>query len=188
MNHCLRHYEEPTAAVCRSCKGPFCTRCLVFSFGPKKPPYCVGCALIASGVRNGNLKDNRERVAGETALDAQVSAGREPETFDWSRPIHNTIGGGTPNRESFSDSRSKRSERHGKKSGSIFGRRKKGHDRDGDPSAGGSSDESGSRDTEPLVAASPWSAPESTNEVRDTRIPAPSQLRLAALAALAREL
>ena len=53
MNHCLRHYEEPVTAHCRACNLPFCTRCLVFSFGPKKPPYCVGCALHAAGVRNG---------------------------------------------------------------------------------------------------------------------------------------
>ncbi|CAN5540377.1 hypothetical protein BH10ACT1_BH10ACT1_29230 [soil metagenome] len=54
MNHCLRHYEEPIAGICRACDQPFCTRCLVFSFGPKKPPYCLGCALHASGIRNGN--------------------------------------------------------------------------------------------------------------------------------------
>ena len=53
MAHCLRHYEEPIAALCRNCNQPFCTRCLVFAFGPKKPPYCVGCALTASGVRAG---------------------------------------------------------------------------------------------------------------------------------------
>ena len=53
MNHCLRHYEEPIEAVCRACHHPFCSRCLVYSFGPKKPPYCVGCALHASGIRNG---------------------------------------------------------------------------------------------------------------------------------------
>ncbi|MEO6987798.1 MAG: hypothetical protein ABI239_04040 [Aquihabitans sp.] len=53
MNHCLRHYEEPVTDHCRSCNHPFCSRCLVYSFGPKKPPYCVGCALTASGVRNG---------------------------------------------------------------------------------------------------------------------------------------
>lgn len=54
MNHCLRHYEEPVAAHCRSCRHPFCSRCLVYAFGPKKPPYCVGCALHASGIRAGN--------------------------------------------------------------------------------------------------------------------------------------
>ena len=52
MNHCVRHYEEPVTAHCRTCQRPYCGRCLVYSFGPKKPPFCVGCALSASGVRN----------------------------------------------------------------------------------------------------------------------------------------
>ncbi len=52
MDHCIRHYEEPYVAHCRVCNRPFCNRCLVFAFGADKPPYCVGCALTASGVRN----------------------------------------------------------------------------------------------------------------------------------------
>lgn len=52
MAHCMRHYEEPVVAYCRTCAQPYCSRCLVFSFGPDKPPFCVGCALNASGVRN----------------------------------------------------------------------------------------------------------------------------------------
>lgn len=54
MTHCMRHYEEPVVAHCRTCAKPYCSRCLVFSFGPDKPPFCVGCALNASGVRNKN--------------------------------------------------------------------------------------------------------------------------------------
>lgn len=54
MNHCMRHYEETVAGHCRSCGQAFCSRCLVYAFGPNKPPYCVGCALYASGVRSGN--------------------------------------------------------------------------------------------------------------------------------------
>ena len=53
MNHCMRHYEETVAGHCRSCGQAFCSRCLVYAFGPKKPPYCVGCALYASGIRSG---------------------------------------------------------------------------------------------------------------------------------------
>ena len=53
MNHCVRHYEETVAGHCRSCGQAFCSRCLVFAFGPNKPPYCVGCALYASGIRSG---------------------------------------------------------------------------------------------------------------------------------------
>lgn len=56
MDHCIRHYEEPYEANCRECHRPFCSRCLVYSFGPKKPPFCVGCALHASGVRNGGTQ------------------------------------------------------------------------------------------------------------------------------------
>jgi hypothetical protein len=48
----MRHYEEPVVAHCRTCAKPYCSRCLVYSFGPDKPPFCVGCALNASGVRN----------------------------------------------------------------------------------------------------------------------------------------
>lgn len=54
MTHCMRHYEEPVVAHCRTCAKPYCSRCLVYSFGPDKPPFCVGCALNASGVRNKN--------------------------------------------------------------------------------------------------------------------------------------
>jgi hypothetical protein len=50
----MRHYEEPVVAHCRTCAKPYCSRCLVYSFGPDKPPDCVGCALTASGVRNKN--------------------------------------------------------------------------------------------------------------------------------------
>lgn len=201
MNHCLRHFEEPTAAVCRSCEGPFCTRCLVFSFGPKKPPYCVGCALIASGVRNGSLKSNRQRVEGATAMSDAVDAGREPETFDWSRPVHSAQAA-SPHRSSFSDKRAKRNERHTKRS--LFGRRKKDHDHDGEGPTG---DGSGHSSETEQVMVEAWVPSGAGNEVRDTRIPAPSQLsgtrnpaardtripaasqlRLAALAALAREM
>lgn len=53
VHYCLRHMEEPSTGQCRECHGGYCARCLVYSFGPKKPPFCVGCALHASGVRNG---------------------------------------------------------------------------------------------------------------------------------------
>lgn len=52
MSHCQRHFEESVAGYCRTCNAPFCERCLVFAFGPKKPPYCIACALAVSGVRS----------------------------------------------------------------------------------------------------------------------------------------
>lgn len=53
MSHCVRHFEETMEAACRTCRAPFCSRCLVYAFGPNKPPFCIGCALNAGGVRNG---------------------------------------------------------------------------------------------------------------------------------------
>ena len=49
---CSRHQFEPAEDVCRTCGWDFCGECLVYSFGPDKPPYCLSCALAASGVRS----------------------------------------------------------------------------------------------------------------------------------------
>jgi hypothetical protein len=49
---CEKHPFERMARHCRTCGGEFCADCLVFSYGPKKPPYCVNCALSAAGVRS----------------------------------------------------------------------------------------------------------------------------------------
>ena len=49
---CDKHVFEKMAHHCRRCGGEFCTGCLVYSHGPKKPPYCVNCALSAAGIRS----------------------------------------------------------------------------------------------------------------------------------------
>ncbi len=49
---CARHQFEAAEDVCRSCGHDFCGECLVYAFGPNKPPYCLSCALAASGVRS----------------------------------------------------------------------------------------------------------------------------------------
>lgn len=48
---CARHQFERSADLCHTCGQEFCADCLVYPFGPSKPPYCVACALTASGVR-----------------------------------------------------------------------------------------------------------------------------------------
>lgn len=48
---CTKHSFEVAVAQCRSCSEPFCDDCLVFTYGPSSPPYCVPCALVAAGVR-----------------------------------------------------------------------------------------------------------------------------------------
>jgi hypothetical protein len=49
---CEKHPFERMERNCRACGGEFCADCLVYSYGPKKPPYCVNCALSAAGVRS----------------------------------------------------------------------------------------------------------------------------------------
>ena len=48
---CVRHSFEISENCCRNCGHDFCNECLVYAFGPNKPPYCVSCALAAAGVR-----------------------------------------------------------------------------------------------------------------------------------------
>jgi hypothetical protein len=48
---CTKHSFEVAVAQCRSCGEPFCDDCLVYTYGPSSPPFCVPCALVAAGVR-----------------------------------------------------------------------------------------------------------------------------------------
>jgi len=52
MESCEKHPHEPGAALCGRCGAPWCGACLVYSFGPKKPPFCMSCAMFAGGVRS----------------------------------------------------------------------------------------------------------------------------------------
>lgn len=51
MESCRKHPHEMGVALCRRCGGSWCSSCLVHAFGPKKPPYCMSCAMVAGGVR-----------------------------------------------------------------------------------------------------------------------------------------
>ena len=51
LDSCSKHPHEMGVALCRRCGGSWCSDCLVYSFGPKKPPFCMCCALVAGGVR-----------------------------------------------------------------------------------------------------------------------------------------
>ena len=52
MESCEKHPHEPGVALCGRCGAPWCGACLVYSFGPKKPPFCMSCAMFAGGVRS----------------------------------------------------------------------------------------------------------------------------------------
>ena len=49
---CDKHLFEEATGMCRACRRPFCTDCLVYAHGPKKAPFCIPCAISASGVRS----------------------------------------------------------------------------------------------------------------------------------------
>ena len=55
---CVKHTFEIAKDVCRVCQNSYCEECLVYSFGPKKPPYCVTCALAAAGIRHAGAAPN----------------------------------------------------------------------------------------------------------------------------------
>ena len=57
-DNCVKHSFELSKATCRQCHNPYCDECLIYSFGPKKPPYCVTCALNAAGVRRSGATPN----------------------------------------------------------------------------------------------------------------------------------
>ncbi len=52
LESCGKHPHVRGAAICRRCGHAWCTTCLVYCFGPKKPPYCMGCAMFAGGVKS----------------------------------------------------------------------------------------------------------------------------------------
>ena len=107
LESCDKHPHEMGVALCRRCGHSWCSNCLVYAFGPKKPPYCMSCAMFAGGVRSNatrpamsrrQVKAQARMVKAETkaAAKAAKAAKDEPkETVeaeaacsetDWSTP------------------------------------------------------------------------------------------------------
>ena len=81
---CSKHTFEVATGVCRQCRNSYCDECLVYSFGPKKPPYCVTCALNAAGVRRAGAAPN-PRIRKKGIFGRHVLTEVEPvrqKTFD----------------------------------------------------------------------------------------------------------
>lgn len=49
---CIEHPHEQAEGLCRRCGALHCADCLVYPFGPTQPPFCVPCAVAASGLRS----------------------------------------------------------------------------------------------------------------------------------------
>lgn len=151
VHYCLRHMEEPSTAQCRSCRGTFCARCLVYSFGPRKPPYCVGCALYASGVRSGTR---------HTAPMPAVTGIEGPAPLPTIDPV-SALPPGQPVAET-------QAEPHGWRARRARRRGERSHDTETPslPAPG--------QEAEPLDVAQALGE----GDTRDTTVPAPSQLQL----------
>jgi hypothetical protein len=76
-------------ALCRRCGGSWCSTCLVYAFGPKKPPYCMSCAMVAGGVRTSaslpampkrQLKAQMKAIKAQQKAEAKAAARAEAPT------------------------------------------------------------------------------------------------------------
>lgn len=74
---CVKHSFEIAAGVCKQCHNSYCSECLVYAFGPKKPPYCVQCALNVAGVRHNGAAPN-PRIRKKGLFGRKVLVDEEP--------------------------------------------------------------------------------------------------------------
>ena len=77
MDSCAKHPHETGKAICRRCGDAWCDDCLVYSFGQKKPPFCMSCAMVAGGVRTASTRPalgRREVKALQKAAKAEAKA------------------------------------------------------------------------------------------------------------------
>ena len=90
MESCEKHPHERGVALCRRCGHSWCGTCLVYSFGPKKPPYCMTCAMVAGGVRTSAARapmPRKERKARMRAHKAEVKAGGKSAPTESAEPV-----------------------------------------------------------------------------------------------------
>lgn len=77
LDSCYKHPHERGVDLCRRCGSAWCGSCLVYAFGPKKPPYCMSCAMVAGGVRtaaSAPAMPRRQLKAQMRAVKAQAKA------------------------------------------------------------------------------------------------------------------
>ena len=77
LDSCNKHPHEAATGMCRRCGLGWCGTCLVFAHGPKKPPYCLSCAMVAGGVKSTGAMapmPKRQLKAKMRALKAEAKA------------------------------------------------------------------------------------------------------------------
>ena len=101
LESCGKHPHEMGVALCRRCGHSWCSTCLVYAFGPKKPPYCMSCAMVAGGVKSASAmppmpKRQLKAHARMMKAEAKAAGKAEPQETvevdaafaqtDWSTP------------------------------------------------------------------------------------------------------
>lgn len=80
---CDQHLFEAAEDICSQCGREWCHECLVYPFGPKKPPLCHACAIAKAGIRKhaarSRVMSRRELRRLEKERKRQAKAKREPE-------------------------------------------------------------------------------------------------------------
>ncbi len=76
LESCTKHPHEMGVALCRRCGQAWCSNCLVHSFGPKKPPFCMSCAMVAGGVRTNATLPAMPRKQLKAQMRAQKAAAK----------------------------------------------------------------------------------------------------------------
>ena len=77
LESCSKHPHEQGAALCRRCGHGWCSNCLVYAFGAKKPPFCMSCAMVAGGVKSTSAlppMSKRQLKAQMRAMKAEAKA------------------------------------------------------------------------------------------------------------------
>ena len=101
LESCSKHPHEKGVALCRRCGHGWCGTCLVYAFGPKKPPYCLGCAMLAGGVKSTAAMPpmpKRQLKAQMRAMKAQAKAaakGAPPAPAEAPEPAADATAGAT---------------------------------------------------------------------------------------------
>ena len=87
QGRCEKHLFEQAEDRCGSCGLEFCAECLVYSFGPKRPPYCIPCAVSAAGIRSGAAKSTLPRREAKRLERERRSAFRQAERAAAAMPV-----------------------------------------------------------------------------------------------------
>lgn len=93
QGRCDKHLFDPAEDRCGTCGGEFCAECLVYAFGPKKPPFCIPCAVVAAGIRktaagatltrrDAKRLERERRSALKQARKARAAADRQAAAMD----------------------------------------------------------------------------------------------------------